>query len=223
MDLESVEFETGPNPTWSVILLHGLGDSGDGWAPVAPELVRPEWPAVRFVFPHAPVAPVTINGGMRMRSWYDILSLEDIDKRADAEGLIASAAAVEALIEREAARGVPRSRVVLAGFSQGGAVAMTLLLRNAAPLAGVVVLSTYLPMSERLLAEAPEAESLPPVFGAHGSMDPVVPYRAGELAAKQLQSRGHDVEWHSYPMGHEACLEEFNALGAWLGKRFAEA
>lgn len=223
MTLETVEFETAPNPQWSVILLHGLGDSGDGWAPMAPQFVRPDWPAVRFVFPHAPMAPVTINGGMRMRSWYDILSLDDIDKRADEAGLISSATAVEALIEREAARGVPRARVVLAGFSQGGAVAMTLVLRNADPLAGLVVLSTYLPMSGRLLAEAPEADVLPPVFGAHGSRDPMVPYRAGERAAQQLQGRGHVVEWHSYPMGHEACLEELHALAAWLTKRFAEA
>lgn len=223
MNLETVEFETAPNPQFAVILLHGLGDSGDGWAPMVPEFVRPEWPAVRFVFPHAPMAPVTINGGMRMRSWYDIVSLDDIDKRADAEGLISSATAVEALIDREAARGVPRSRVVLAGFSQGGAVAMTLALRNADPLAGLVVLSTYLPMSQRLLAEAPEADVLPPVFGAHGSRDPMVPYGAGELAAQQLQGRGHVVEWHSYPMGHEACLEEIHALAAWLTKRFADA
>ncbi len=221
--LETVEFETAPQPTWTVLLLHGLGDSGDGWAPMAPELVRPEWPAVRFVFPHAPVQPVTINGGMRMRSWYDIVDLEDIDKRADEAGILESAAAVEALIGREAERGVPASRVVLAGFSQGGAVAYAVSLRRSEPVAGLVAMSTYLPMAKRLLEHAPAPDQFPPVFVAHGSHDPVVPVRAGELAAEQLRAQGYSVEWHSYPMGHEACMPEFDDLAAWLSARFAGA
>lgn len=220
--LETVEFETGPSPEWAVILLHGLGDSGDGWAPLAPHLVRPDWPSVRFVFPHAPVQPVTINGGMRMRSWYDIVDLTDIDRRADAAGLAQSGQAVEALIEREAQRGVPASRLVLAGFSQGGAVTLTHGLRREEPVAGLVALSTYLPTAERVLAEARRGAPLP-VFMAHGLHDPMVPHRAGELAAEQVRSLGHDVEWHSYPMQHEACPEELDALAAWLSARFAAA
>jgi phospholipase/carboxylesterase len=220
--LETVEFETGPSPEWAVILLHGLGDSGDGWAPVAPHIVQPGWPAVRFVFPHAPVQPVTINGGMSMRSWYDIVDLEDIESRADATGLLASGQAVEALIEREDQRGVPASRLILAGFSQGGAVTLTHGLCRTEPLAGLVGLSTYLPMSERVLREARRGEPLP-VFMAHGLYDPMLPVRAGELAATQVRGLGHDVEWHTYPMQHEACAEELGALGVWLSARFASA
>jgi phospholipase/carboxylesterase len=220
--LETVEFETGPSPQWSVILLHGLGDSGDGWAPVAPHLVQTGWPQVRFVFPHAPMSPVTINGGTRMRSWYDIVDLDDFDLRADEAGLARSAAAVEALIEREAQRGVPASRLVLAGFSQGGAVTLTHGLRRAEPLAGLVALSTYLPMAAKVITEARRGTPLP-VFMAHGSHDPMVPIRAGEKAAEHVRGLGHEVEWHSYPMQHEACAEELAALGTWLSARFATA
>jgi phospholipase/carboxylesterase len=168
------------------------------------------------------VQPVTINGGMRMRSWYDIVDLTDIDRRADAAGLAQSAQAVEALIEREAQRGVPASRLVLAGFSQGGAVTLTHGLRRPEPVAGLVALSTYLPMAERVLDEARRSDPLP-VFMAHGLHDPMVPHRAGELAAEQVRSLGHDVEWHSYPMQHEACAEELDALATWLSARFAAA
>lgn len=218
--LETVEFETGPSPEWAVILLHGLGDSGEGWAPMAPHLVRAGWPPLRLIFPHAPVQPVTINGGMRMRSWYDIVDLDDIDRRADEAGLEQSGQAVEDLIRREAERGVPASRLVLAGFSQGGAVTLTWGLRRAEPLAGLVALSTYLPMSERVIAAANRDVALP-VFMAHGTYDPMVPVRAGEAAADQVRGLGHEVEWHTYPMQHEACAEELDALAAWLSKRFA--
>ena len=220
--LETVEFETGPNPEWAVILLHGLGDSGDGWAPVAPHIVQPGWPSVRFVFPHAPVQPVTINGGMKMRSWYDIVDLEDIESRADEAGLLESGRAVEALIEREAQRGIPAERLILAGFSQGGAVTLTHGLRRAEPVAGLVGMSTYLPMSARVLKEARQGDPLP-VFMAHGLYDPMLPVQAGELAAEQVRGLGHDVEWHTYPMQHEACAEELDALGVWLSARFAAA
>jgi phospholipase/carboxylesterase len=220
--LETVEHETGPHPQWTVLMLHGLGDSGHGWAPVAPQLVRPGWPAVRFVFPHAPEQPVTVNGGLRMPAWYDILDLENIDSRADEAGVLRSAAQVEALIDREAERGVPRSRLILAGFSQGGAIAMAVALANPKPLAGLVALSTYLPMPDRLTGEDHPPHPLPPVFMAHGRQDQVLPHRAGEAAAEHLCKLGYDVEWHSYPMGHEACLEEINALADWLTSRFAE-
>lgn len=218
--LETVEIETGPSPEWSVILLHGLGDSGDGWAPVVPHVVQDGWPSMRFVLPHAPVQPVTINGGMAMRSWYDIVDLDDIERRADETGLMAAGQAVEALIEREAQRGVPASRLVLAGFSQGGAVTLTHGLRRAEPLAGLVAMSTYLPLSQRVLREA-NRDVVLPVFMAHGQNDPMLPIRAGELAAEQVRSLGHDVEWHSYPMQHEACAEELDALATWLSKLIA--
>ena len=220
--LETVEFETAPDPEWTLILLHGLGDSGDGWAPIAPHLVRDDWPALRLIFPHAPVQPVTINGGMKMRSWYDIVDLDDIDARADEKGLEESGRAVEELIQREAERGVPASRVILAGFSQGGAVTLTWGLLRAEPLAGLVAMSTYLPMSKRVLDEARRGAPYA-VFMAHGQFDPMVPVRAGELAAEQVRSLGHDVEWHIYPMQHEACAEELDALATWLSARFAAA
>jgi phospholipase/carboxylesterase len=219
--LETVEFATGSQPSWTVLVLHGLGDSGDGWAPIAPELVRPTWPEVRFVFPHAPVRPVTINGGMRMRAWFDILDLADIDAWVDEAGIAQSAAAVEALIAREAERGVPRSRVVLAGFSQGGAIALTVALRSRDVLAGLVALSSYLPQGAALVRDATPMPQTPPVFMAHGLHDPVLPHRAGELAAVQLRAAGYTVEWHSYPMAHEVCLEEIAVLGDWLSQRFA--
>lgn len=218
--LETVEIETGPNPQWSVILLHGLGDSGDGWSPVVPHLVQDGWPPLRFVLPHAPVQPVTVNGGMRMRSWYDIVDLDDIDRRVDQAGLLESGQAVEALIEREAERGVPAERLVLAGFSQGGAVTLTHGLCRPEPLAGLVAMSTYLPMAERVLSDARRGDPLP-VFMAHGQHDPLVPVRAGELAAGHVRSLGHDVEWHTYPMQHEACAEELDALAVWLDARVA--
>jgi phospholipase/carboxylesterase len=221
--LETVEHETGPQPQWTVLLLHGLGDSGDGWAPIVAELVRRDWPPVRFVFPHAPVRPVTINAGMSMRAWYDIVDLEDVDSRADEAGLLRSAAQVEALIDRESERGVPRGRVILAGFSQGGAIAMAVALQNPKPLGGLIALSSYLPMPARLTGEDHPAHPLPPVFMAHGRHDPVLPYRAGELAAEHLRKLGYTVEWHSYPMGHEACLEEIVAVADWLSLRFGAA
>jgi len=180
--LETVERETGPDPRWTVLWLHGLGADGHDFAPIVPELVRRDWPALRFVFPHAPQRAVTINGGMRMRAWYDIRNV-DFANRADEAGIAESVAQVQALIDREAERGVPASRVVLAGFSQGGAVTLAAGLRRAQPLAGLVALSTYLPMHERAAALATPQARAQPVFMAHGLQDPVVPYGAGEFSA----------------------------------------
>lgn len=221
--LETVEFETGPQPAWTVLWLHGLGDSGEGWAPVAPELPRPGWPDVRFVFPHAPVRAITINNGMRMRGWYDIRDFQDLANRADEAGVEESVAQVEALIAREAERGVPASRLILAGFSQGGAIALAAGLRRREPLAGLIALSTYLPMADRLVREAAPAASAQPVFMAHGTHDPVVPFRGGEMAAARLRTLGFKIEWHDYPMAHQACAEEIEAVSAWLSRRFAAA
>ncbi len=226
--LETVEHETGPQPRWSVLWLHGLGADGHDFAPIVPELVRKDWPAVRFVFPHAPVRAVTINGGARMRAWYDIKSFDFSDmnlaNRADSEGVAESVAQVEALIAREAERGIAPERVLLAGFSQGGAIALAAGLARAQPLAGLIALSTYLPMApaQAQAALKPEATKQP-VFMAHGQFDPVVPYVGGDMSANALRALGFDVEWHRYPMQHAVCAEEIRDLGDWIGARFKTA
>jgi phospholipase/carboxylesterase len=224
--LETVEFETAPNPAWTVLWLHGLGADGHDFSPIVPELVRREWPAIRFVFPHAPVRPVTINNGMRMRAWYDIVSF-DFDslhagKRADAVGVAESVEQVEALIAREGARGVPPDRIVLIGFSQGGAIALSAGLRRQVPLAGLAGLSTYLPEApEHAAAALQAAAKTQPLFMAHGQFDPVVPAAIGERSAMVMRELGFDLEWHLYPMAHQVCAEEIADLGDWLGRRFA--
>lgn len=218
--LETVEHETAANPAWTILWLHGLGADGHDFAPIVPELVQRDWPAVRFVFPHAPVRGVTINNGARMRAWYDIVDF-DLARRADESGVDASVAQVEALIAREAERGTPASRIVLAGFSQGGAVTLAAGLRRGEPLAGLVALSTYLPMAQRLLAEATPASRAQPVFMAHGTHDPVVPFAAGQRSAQALQQLGLSVDWHAYPMAHQVCGEQIADLGRWLTARMA--
>ena len=220
--LETLERETGPSPTWSVIWLHGLGADGSDFLPIVPELVRPDWPAIRFVFPHAPVRPVTINNGVPMRAWYDIRDF-DLANRADAGGVEQSIVQVEALIAREAERGVPADHVVLAGFSQGGAIALATGLRRRAPLAGVVALSTYLPLApdalQALESTFDAAAARQPVFMAHGSHDPVVPLQAGRMGSRKLQDLGFDVEWHEYPMAHQVCAEQIGDLAGWFSSR----
>ena len=218
--LGAIEHETGPAPRWSVLWLHGLGADGNDFVPIVPELVRRDWPAIRFVFPHAPVRAVTINNGMRMRAWYDIRDF-DLANRADEQGVMESVAQVEALIAREEARGVPASRIVLAGFSQGGAITLAAGLRRKVPLAGLVGLSTYLPAAQGAAAALVEGAVAQPVFMAHGSQDPVVPLAAGEQSAALLQRLGFEVAFHRYPMPHSVCAEEITALGDWLSQRFA--
>ena len=225
--LDTVERETGPAPRWSVLWLHGLGADGNDFAPIVPELVRRDWPALRFVFPHAPQRAVTINGGMRMRAWYDIRDATFTEgsgaNRADDQGVETSIAQVEALIAREATRGVAANRMILAGFSQGGAIALAAGLRRSTPLAGVVALSSYLPMHDRAAQLlAPQATSQP-LFMAHGSQDPVVPYAAGEQSATLLRQLGFAVDWHRYPMPHSVCADEIRDLGDWLSRRFSAA
>jgi phospholipase/carboxylesterase len=217
--LDTVEQETGPNPEWTVLWLHGLGADGHDFAPIVPELALPDWPALRFVFPHAPVRPVTINNGMRMRAWYDIAGM-DFATRADAAGVNASIVQVEALIAREAERGVPSQRVLLAGFSQGGAITLAVGARRTQPLAGLIALSTYLPDPAGLAAYGTQAATAQPVFAAHGSQDPVVPFAAGQASAQALQQAGYAVEWHSYPMAHQVCAEEVSDLRRWMEARF---
>lgn len=220
MLLDAIEHETAPSPTWSVVWLHGLGADGNDFAPIVPELVRRDWPAIRFVFPHAPVRAVTINGGARMRAWYDIVDT-DLANRADESGVLASVEQVEALVAREIGRGIPASRIILAGFSQGGAVTLAAGIRRATPLAGLVALSTYLPAPDRAAAAHVAGSEAQPVFMAHGAMDPVVPVQAGQLSAHALRALGFHVDWHAYPMPHSVCAEEIADLGDWLSARFA--
>ncbi len=212
--LQCVEHETAAMPRWSVLWLHGLGADGHDFAPIVPALVRPEWPALRFVFPHAPVRPVTLNGGVRMRAWYDLVSL-DFDQRADADGITASVQAVAALAARERARGIAAEHIVLAGFSQGGAVALAAATDPAlAPFAGVIGLSTYLP---RAIGALPDASRAQPLFLGHGLHDPVVPVSAGRTSAERLAAAGMHVDWHQYPMAHQVCDAEIGDLARWLG------
>lgn len=205
--LDAIELETGPQPTHAVIWLHGLGADGNDFAPIVPELRLPAAPPVRFVFPHAPVQPVTINGGMRMRSWYDILVM-DLVRQEDAAGIRRSEAAVHALIARENARGIPTSRIVLAGFSQGCAMTLHTGLRLPEKLAGMMGLSGYLPLLDLAAAERHGANADTPIFLAHGEYDPVVDIARATASRDMLRSLGHDVRWHTYPMQHSVCAEE---------------
>jgi phospholipase/carboxylesterase len=218
MTLPAIEHETAANPTHSVIWLHGLGADGNDFAPIVPELVDPAWPALRFVFPHAPVRPVTINNGMSMRAWYDITGF-DLESRQDEAGIRASIAATEALIAREHERGVPSERIILAGFSQGGAIALSAGVRHAQTLAGIVALSTYLPISATVVAERDAANATTPIFWGHGTADPVVVLPRGTDSRDLLQGLGYTVDWHTYPMAHAVCADEINDLRHWLGQR----
>lgn len=219
--LDAIERETGADPRWAVIWLHGLGADGNDFVPLVPELVREGWPAIRFVFPHAPVRPVTINGGMAMRAWYDIREM-DLANRADEQGVAESVVQVEALIAREVERGIPASRIFLAGFSQGGAVTLAAGLRRSEPLAGLVGLSTYVPGAQGAQAALVEGATRQPVFMAHGSQDPVVPYMAGKQSAGLMRRIGFQVDWHVYPMQHQVCAEEIADLSAWLEARLRD-
>jgi len=214
--LETVEIETGPSPAAAVLWLHGLGADGYDFEPVVPALCLPDALPVRFVFPHAPMMPVTINAGMVMRAWYDVLALEG-ERREDEAGIRASQARVEALIAREGARGIGPGRLVLAGFSQGGAIALQAGLRHAARLAGILALSTYLPLAGTLAAEAHPANRDVPIFMAHGQHDPLVPVARARRSRDLLEQAGYGVEWREYPMPHAVCDEEIAAVGRWLG------
>lgn len=213
--LPCVELETGPNPTASVIWLHGLGADGNDFVPIVPELALPQSMPTRFVFPHAPIRSVTINSGMRMRAWYDIAAA-DLNSRADLVGVRQSRSQLEELIEREGARGMRSERIVVAGFSQGGAVALYTGLRHEDRLAGIMALSTYLIAPDRLGAESAAASRAVPIFMAHGTADPVVRFEWGERSKRMLEEASYSVEWHSYRMEHSLCLEEVHAIGTWL-------
>ena len=213
--LDAIEIETGKNPAASVIWLHGLGADGNDFAPIVPQIRLPP-SAIRFVFPHAPIQPVTINGGMRMRAWYDIT--DGAIRREDERGVRASQALIETLIGREKERGTKAERLVLAGFSQGGAIALYTGLRHPERIAGIMALSTYVPVGEKLSAEASTANRRVPIFMALGTYDPVIPLDRAEQSRGVLESLGYPVEWREYGMPHSVCPEELADIGAWLGK-----
>ena len=217
---ETVEVLSGAEPTHSVIWLHGLGADGHDFEPVVPQLGMGGGPPTRFVFPHAPVRPVTLNGGMPMRAWYDIVSISG-SRDLDMAEIEHSRKLVNALIAQEVARGVPAERIVLAGFSQGGAMALHSGLRYPERLAGIMSLSAYLLAPDRLAAERSAANTGTPVFVAHGRMDPVVPFAAGDATAKQLTALGCPVEWHEYPIPPSVSMDELVDIGHWLRKCLA--
>ena len=213
--LECHETLVGNNPVYSVIWMHGLGADGYDFAPIVPELQLPASPGVRFVFPHAPVQPVTINNGMMMRAWYDI-KLPNLVVREDETGIRQSEQAIRALIQRENQRGIATSRIVLAGFSQGCAMALHTSLRLEDKLAGVIGLSGYLPLADLLGAERRPANQQTPIFLAHGTLDPVVTINRAETSRDKLQSLGYDVRWHTYPMPHSVSAQEVFDIAAYL-------
>jgi phospholipase/carboxylesterase len=218
--LEAIEIETGPDAAAAVIWMHGLGADGNDFVPIVQELELAAAPPIRFIFPHAPMQAVSINNGYVMRAWYDVKwgDFERGAKQADEKGVRASQDAIMKLIEREHERGITAENIVLAGFSQGGAIALQTGLRYPRKLAGIMALSTYLPLAESLADEASAENRQTPVFMAHGLQDGVIPY---DLAAKSrdvLRQHGYALEWHEYPMAHSVCLEEIEDIGAWLGR-----
>jgi phospholipase/carboxylesterase len=213
--LPHIQIETAPQPSAAVIWLHGLGADGNDFAGLVPELDLSGCPAIRFIFPHAPSIPVTVNGGYVMPAWYDILGT-DLVSRQDAAGIRASGKAVEALIAREMARGIPAGRIVLAGFSQGSAMALHTGLRFSQSLAGIMALSGYLPLAEHLATERSTANAHTPIFMAHGSQDPVVIPARGEASRDLLFRLGYPVQWHSYPMPHSLHPREVADIAIFL-------
>lgn len=220
--LDCVQTETGVAPKFSVIWLHGLGADGNDFGPIVPELIARDWPAIRFVFPHARVRPISVNGGARMRAWYDITGFE-IAQRQDEAGIRYSMTELEELIAREVERGIPSSRIFLAGFSQGAAMVLSGGLRHAQRLAGIIALSGYVPLADALATERSEENRGVPIFMAHGSVDPIVPQPLGMLGRDFLRNLGYGVDWHSYPMAHQVCAEEILDLRNWMGAHLASA
>lgn len=218
--LELVELQTAAAPERAVIWLHGLGADGYDFVPVVKELESLGAPATRYVFPHAPMMPVTINNGFVMRAWYDIRTA-DLAHREDEQTIRASQQAVEELIEREVRRGIARARIVLAGFSQGAAITLQAGLRQAEPLAGLIALSGYLPLADKLAAERHPASAGVPLLMAHGTDDPVVPIARAIHSRDLLASLGYDLSWHEYPMPHSVCAEELEQIAAFLRRRLA--
>ena len=216
--LEYVEVSTSPQPSSSVIWLHGLGADGHDFEPVVPYLGLPPAAAVRFIFPHALMRPVTINGGMVMRAWYDIIEIS-ASRGQDEAGIRHSAEKVRELIDFEITRGIPASRIIVAGFSQGGAMALHVGLRYPQKLAGIMALSSYLLFPERLQSEHSQANAATPVFVGHGTQDPVVPFFLGQAVRASLEDGSWPVEWHSYPIPHSVSQPEIADIGRWIQAR----
>ncbi len=213
--LSTIELENGDDPTHTILWLHGLGADGNDFVPIIDELELPSASRIRFIFPHAPMRPVSINNGFVMRAWYDVLNL-NFNQLEDEDGLRDSQRAIEALLERERQRGITPERIVLAGFSQGGAMALQTGLRYPERLAGIMALSCYLPLQQTLAAEAHHVNSATSIFMAHGSQDPIVPMTLAAASRRQLLESGYAVEWHEYPMAHTVCVEEMADISAWL-------
>lgn len=213
--LEYVEVTTSDNPSYSVIWLHGLGADGHDFEPIVPYLGLPASMSVRFIFPHALMRPVTINGGAVMRAWYDIIEISTT-KGQDEAGISHSARKVRELIDYEIKRGIPASKIILAGFSQGGAMALHVGLRYPQRLAGIMALSAYMMFPDRLQNESSEANAQTPVFLGHGTQDPVVPFPLGQAACSLLQAGQRSVEWHSYPIPHSVSQDEIADIGRWM-------
>lgn len=218
--LDCVEIQSPGPTTASVIWLHGLGADGNDFVPIVPELGLGDDHGVRFVFPNAPQQPVTVNGGMRMPAWYDILSV-DIADQQDEPGIRASAAEIETLIAHEVESGIAAERLVLAGFSQGGAIALHTGLRHSASLAGIMALSSYLPLHDSLAAEAGTANREASIFMAHGSEDPIIPIALGRTSRDHLTAAGYAVDWNEYSMAHQVCAPEITTVGRWLRERLS--
>ena len=216
-ELEYIEANPPGQVRRSIIWLHGLGADGNDFVPVMHELALPETLGVRFLFPHAPVMPVTVNGGYRMRAWYDIIH-PDLTQAADRAGIVQSVAAIAALLEREIASGISPENILLAGFSQGGVIALQLALRAEFPVAGVIALSTYLPLQ----GELPERRFRLPLFWGHGNFDPLIPIGAAESGRAWLQERSYPLSWHVYPMEHAVCAQEISDIRTWIGDRFKD-
>lgn len=218
--LETIDIDTAPNPGVAIIWMHGLGADANDFVPMVRELDLSGLPAIRFVFPNAGMIPVTVNNGYIMRAWYDIRNA-DLGRREDEDGLRASQLQIEALIEREKARGIPASSIILAGFSQGCAMTLQTGLRHPERLAGLMCLSGYVPLADKVAAERSEASLETPVFMVHGSHDGVIPVSRAVASRDLLQSLGYQVEWHEYPMQHSLCAEEVEHVSAWLKKVLA--
>lgn len=214
--LETIETTTGANPTASVIWLHGLGADGSDFVPIVPELPLPNDLAIRFIFPHATAIPITCNNGFVMRGWYDIVHFNQINREADLKGVEKSVEAIRALIQRENERGIPSERIILAGFSQGGAIAYTCGLTHPEKLAGIIALSTYLPAPEYVVKNKSAINQATPIFAAHGSQDPVVPPLLGRAAHDQLKEDGYNISWQTYPMPHSVCITEILDIGEFI-------
>ena len=218
--LESIEIETAPNPDAAVVWMHGLGADGHDFEPIVPELRLPATTRIRFVFPHAPLRPVTINQGHVMRAWYDVRALAGV-RREDEAGVRQSARQIEALLARERQRGIAPRRIVIAGFSQGGAMALHVGLRYADRLAGILALSCYLPLSNTLPTEASPANRDVPIFWAHGLHDPMIPQAMAEQGREQLAELGYQIDWHQYPIPHSVSAEEIADVARWLERVLA--